>query len=315
MRRITLGLLTTTALVGLTAGAATAADLPRKAPPPVVAPPPPLWNWTGFYVGGNVGPGWSRQQFGNENSDFGSFNNTNAGFGSQTGVGPTGGFQVGYNWQFANSPIVVGLEGMFNFANIRANSNSSFSNGPVNTSALGASDTFTTRTTHFNSQFSSKVKDIALLTARLGLASGPQDRTLWYVKGGGAWAKANYTLNTRTTVTDSFIDFDPFLGECPGQVVCFGTTTTNSFNSLQQSRSRWGWTAGTGVEFGLWGNWSTRIEYDYLRFNNNNINNNFNVTNFCLAGNCGVKSEIHLVTIGLNYRFDWGNWGKAPRAY
>jgi outer membrane immunogenic protein len=310
MRRITLGLLTTTALVGLTAGAATAADLPRKAPPPVVAPPPPLWNWTGFYVGGNVGPGWSRQQFGNEDSDFGSFNNTNAGFGSQTGVGPTGGFQVGYNWQFANSPIVVGLEGMFNFANIRANSNSSTSSTD---SFVTGGDTFHTVNTSFNSRFSSKVKDLALLTARLGLASGPQDRTLWYVKGGGAWAKANYTLNTRTDSTETITDFE---GCCfTGFVPEFTVINNTAFNSLQQSRSRWGWTAGTGVEFGLWGNWSTRIEYDYLRFNNNNFNNNnFNVTNFCSNGNCGVKSEIHLVTIGLNYKFDW-LWGKSPRTY
>ena len=34
---------------------ASAADLPRKAP---AAPPPPAINWTGFYVGGNVGYGW-----------------------------------------------------------------------------------------------------------------------------------------------------------------------------------------------------------------------------------------------------------------
>lgn len=34
-------------------GAASAADLPRKAPP--IAPAPALYSWSGFYVGGNVG--------------------------------------------------------------------------------------------------------------------------------------------------------------------------------------------------------------------------------------------------------------------
>ena len=36
--------------------AASAADLPVKAP--VVAPP---YNWTGFYVGANIGYSWGRQ--------------------------------------------------------------------------------------------------------------------------------------------------------------------------------------------------------------------------------------------------------------
>ena len=301
MRRFTLTLLATTAAIGLAANLATAADLPRKAPAPIVQPPPPLWNWTGFYLGGNFGAGWSRQQFGNEDSDFGSFDNTNAGFGSHNGVGPTGGFQVGYNWQFANSPIVVGLEGMFNFASIRGNSNNSAS--AANSFVTGDGDTFHFVNTSFNSQFSSKVKDIALLTARLGLASGPQDRTLWYIKGGGAWAKTNYTLNARTNTTKSILDTaDPSLE----------TITTTSFHSFQQSRSRWGWTVGTGVEFGLWNNWSTRIEYDYLNFSNSNVSDS-TFTNFCNTGNCGFKQEIHLVTIGLNYRF-WG-LGKAPTVY
>jgi outer membrane immunogenic protein len=297
MRRITLSLLATTAVFGLTAGAATAADLPTKAPAPMIAPPPPLWNWTGWYIGGNLGPGWSRQQLGNDDG-LGAFNNTNAGFGSTTGVGLTGGFQLGYNYQFANSPIVVGLEGMFNFASIRANSNNSASS--ADSFVTGDGDTFHFVNTSFNSQFSSKVKDIALLTARLGLTSGPQDRTLWYIKGGGAWAKTNYSLNTATTVNDSRLD----LGD-PSLV----TTSTTTFNTFQQTRNRWGWTVGTGVEFGLWENWSTRIEYDYLQFSNSNISDS-NIAGFCLnTGNCGVRQDIHLVTIGLNYRF---NWGKAP---
>jgi opacity protein-like surface antigen len=304
MRRFTSTLLATTAAICLAASVASAADLPRKAPAYQPPPPPPLWNWTGFYVGGNLGAGWSRQQFGNEDSDFGSSNNTNTGFGGQNGVGPTGGFQVGYNWQFPNSPIVVGLEGMFNFASIKGNGNNSTSS--ADTFATGDGDTLHFVNTSFNSQFSSKVKDIALLTARLGLTSGPQDRTLWYIKGGGAWAKTNYTLNARTRVDETVIDTADINA-------IDSVTTTTSFASAQVTRSRWGWTVGTGVEFGLWDNWSTRIEYDYLNFSNSNISDGGRFTNFCNnTGNCGAKQEIHLVTIGLNYRF---NWGKAPTAY
>src|SRR5262249_39025014 len=151
-------------------------------------------------------------------------------------------------------------------------------------------------------QFSSKVKSIATITGRFGLTSGPQDRTLWYVKGGGAWAKTDYavTVNGSHSFVGGIID-------CEG--VCLDGF--NSFASATTSRSRWGWTVGTGIEFGLWGNWSTKIEYDYLHFGNNNLNfagsrtfsdcscvDSFNPT-------VGVKQEIHMVTVGLNYRFDW----------
>ena len=38
-------------------GLAVAADMPVKAPPPPA--PAPVYNWTGFYVGLNVGYGWA----------------------------------------------------------------------------------------------------------------------------------------------------------------------------------------------------------------------------------------------------------------
>src|SRR5262245_34649722 len=135
MRRITLGLLATTAMFGLTAGAATAADLPRKAPPPVVAPPPPLWNWTGLYLGGTLGVGISRNQFTHlgcspDDEHFCSdalnqqqghdeaFGGTNY-MGSHNGLGVVGGVTLGYNWQFANSPVVIGIEGTYRWADLK----------------------------------------------------------------------------------------------------------------------------------------------------------------------------------------------------
>src|SRR5437868_4728581 len=68
-------LLAGTALVA--AGSANAADLPprlayKAPPPPIVAP---VYNWTGFYVGGHFGGGWARKAW-EERSDF------DRGFGS-----------------------------------------------------------------------------------------------------------------------------------------------------------------------------------------------------------------------------------------
>jgi outer membrane immunogenic protein len=80
-------------LVGATllfAGPALGADLgtkgPLKAPPPLA----PVFSWTGFYVGGHGGYGWSDSQGTSMSGGF-------------------GGGQVGYNYQMNN--FVWGIEG------------------------------------------------------------------------------------------------------------------------------------------------------------------------------------------------------------
>src|SRR5271168_4292815 len=43
-----------------------AADLPARTEPPVyVPPPPPIFTWTGFYIGGQIGYQWGNNSFGN----------------------------------------------------------------------------------------------------------------------------------------------------------------------------------------------------------------------------------------------------------
>jgi outer membrane immunogenic protein len=87
---------------------ASAADLPRKAP--AAPPPPPVYNWTGLYVGGNVGYGWGvssdlettvADPFG-----IGLVALAAAGGLQRPDVRPDGvigGGQIGYNWMFAPS--------------------------------------------------------------------------------------------------------------------------------------------------------------------------------------------------------------------
>jgi outer membrane immunogenic protein len=78
------------ALIGLgVATAASAADLPRKAPAYVA---PVGYNWTGFYLGVNAGYGWTSSDFGGDANGF------------------VGGGQIGYNWQALGSPFVFGIE-------------------------------------------------------------------------------------------------------------------------------------------------------------------------------------------------------------
>jgi outer membrane immunogenic protein len=99
MKRI---LLTTVALAAL-AGNAFAADIPARVTkaPAVVAP---ICNWCGFYVGLNAGYAWGQRDvsWGGVLAPFGTGGLDNDGF--------VGGGQIGFNWQFPNSPLVVGIE-------------------------------------------------------------------------------------------------------------------------------------------------------------------------------------------------------------
>jgi outer membrane immunogenic protein len=86
-------------IVVATAGGAWAADIsaPRPAPAPVAPPPVLKYNWTGFYIGGNVGYGWARATV-----DVGGFNF------SEDLSGVTAGGLVGFNWQ--SGMFVGGIE-------------------------------------------------------------------------------------------------------------------------------------------------------------------------------------------------------------
>ncbi len=87
---------------------ALAADMPVKAPP---LPPAPTWDWTGFYVGTNLGAGYAK-----DSGDL--IHQTVPPLGTFperfdfSPAGVVGGAQVGVNWQVAPS-WVLGLEGDF----------------------------------------------------------------------------------------------------------------------------------------------------------------------------------------------------------
>ncbi len=87
----------------LMATPAFAADLAVKAPPARVAP---VFSWTGWYIGANLGGAWARDP---ENFTLGSgggigFNQTNTARSSSL----VGGGQIGYNYQINN--VVLGVE-------------------------------------------------------------------------------------------------------------------------------------------------------------------------------------------------------------
>jgi outer membrane immunogenic protein len=158
------------------ASPALAADLP----PPVLPPPPaylpapaPVFNWTGFYIGGNVGWGWTYTNLTDVGPGFpgpgvpattqvfplGTQNNL-----SQNGF--LGGGQIGFNYQI--NRFVVGVEGDFDATAIKHSESAGGFGGGTYT------DPWT-----------------STLTARVGYAL---DRALIYGKGGGAWMQEKYNL-------------------------------------------------------------------------------------------------------------------------
>jgi outer membrane immunogenic protein len=96
----------------LAASAASAADLPARtiAPAAPFVAAVPVFTWTGFYVGGQVGYGWNA----NDNDFAAPVGYTVGGvpftgFGGDEGDGFLAGVHAGYNVQFGS--FVVGVEG------------------------------------------------------------------------------------------------------------------------------------------------------------------------------------------------------------
>lgn len=140
---------------------AQAADLPRaRAPAPVapVAYVPPVYNWSGFYVGGNLGAGFADSSW--TDPFTGAHDTFNKG-------GFIGGGQVGANVQF--NALVLGIEGDFDWTGLKASGHDSLGN-TINT----------------NTQW------ISTVTGRVGAAF---DRLLVYGKGGVAFVHDQSSLN------------------------------------------------------------------------------------------------------------------------
>jgi outer membrane immunogenic protein len=151
------------ALLVAASPSAFAADLPVKTPP---APYPLLvYNWTGFYIGGNLGGAW---ESGTLTDSFGptSFRNSRSGF--------IGGGQIGYNWQVAPQ-FVLGVEWMFDGTDLSSDS------GPITVGRefLSASE---------------NVNWLTTVAARFGYAA---NNWLFYGKAGGGW------VHDTATVTDA----------------------------------------------------------------------------------------------------------------
>lgn len=149
-----------------------AADLPGRAPAPAPFVSAPVFTWTGFYVGGQIGGAWTKQRM-NEFTPAGAF----VGFGNLDTSGVVGGMHIGYNYQFPGSAFVLGGEADLEATSLKKTSNVEFT--PAGAVFAGA---YT---------YGTKIGWQGSLRARLGYSFG---NALLYTTGGLAFAnvKTNY---------------------------------------------------------------------------------------------------------------------------
>jgi outer membrane immunogenic protein len=146
-------------------GAAMAADLPVKAP--AMPMPEPIYNWTGFYIGGSAGGGWDDVKSLELPPGTNAFPAGTV-FPTAHGSGWLAGVHAGYNYQLAPN-FVVGIEGEYLWADI-TDTSTSVSTVP--------------RLLGFTSTSNTKFQDLTLATGRLGYAV---NNWLLYGKAGVAW--------------------------------------------------------------------------------------------------------------------------------
>jgi len=277
-------LLATAALMALAAPAG-AADLAVKYP--VKAVPVPVFTWTGFYVGANVGYGGDKFGYNVNGGNNcvrqpqaavfegdgpgpgpGNCGNNNPSVDQLSIVGPGGpgffgpiaatadlnssgffvGGQIGYNYQFANN-IVIGFETDLQWSDISGN---------VALNALGSPLL----------SFGSSLDYFGTIRVRLGYAF---DRFLPYITGGAAYGKTSTDLS--------------ILG----------------ISLLSDSSTNWGWTLGGGGEVAITDHWTFKAEYLYVDLGSSSLN--LATVGFFIPIGIDVDTKFHTFKAGVNYKF------------
>jgi outer membrane immunogenic protein len=305
-------LLSTVALAGLTAGAM-AADLParRMAPAPFAAVP--VFTWTGFYVGANVGAGWN----GNNNNGFNGnfFNNGNLvatsaglvtapvvpatgnfGFGNGFGgnnnndVGILGGVQVGYNWQVApGNGFVIGVEADVQAIGNRNNRNNGFvglANGGLGVAV--PSSVLTTAGAVIPTPTAANPANVAFFNnGGLNFNGNNGNGGDWFAT---ARIRVGYAFDRFMIYGTGGVAFKddrnrngnfggggfsavPAAFFVPGAVAGPGLLAGPGFVTNGNSNNNVGWAAGVGGEWAFTNNLSAKIEYLHLGFDRGNRNN------------------------------------------
>jgi outer membrane immunogenic protein len=268
MKRILIAAIATVA-----ATSAMAADLPMKQPVYTKAPVyvEPIFDWTGFYVGGNLGYSWGRS------SDTSAITN-----GAGTLVfssvdrtdlnGIVGGGQIGYNWQMQN--WLFGFEADIQGTDEKGTHGYLCPQSTCLPNIVGAAVVLGPAVTEALSQ---KIDWFGTVRGRIGVLAAP--KVLLYATGGLAYGEvaSNATIAPVTTGISAAIP---------------GVNTTNV-----------GWTVGAGVEGVIAPNWTARLEYLYVDLGrvSGSFATTIGTTNLVSTFSSRVTDNI--LRAGVNYKF------------
>jgi len=267
MKRLALAI----SILAISAVSALAADM---APAPVYtkAPvvPPVLYNWTGFYVGGNIGYSWGRS------SDYSTLTN-GAGtvlFGDtdRTNMdGVVGGGQIGYNWQMQN--WLWGLEADIQGTDEKG---SHYYTCPIGVCTPGAVILFAPGPA-VPIALNQKIDWFGTVRGRVGVLASPT--VLLYATGGLAYGE---------------VDSNETIG-----VVA---------QAFSYSDTRVGYTVGGGIEGVIGGNWTAKLEYLYVDLGK--TSGTFATTLAAAPLGGGVLTSYYssritdnVLRVGVNYKF------------
>src|SRR5258708_1833800 len=174
------------AVVGMAGRYVFAADMRVKAR--VKVPVVSEYDWTGFYVGANIG--WS---FGRQSTDW-TIASLPVASASHPMNGILGGIQDGYNWQSGN--WVVGIEADIQATGQKGSSSLTESITTTTNPCLPVASCAPTTTTNAVATSEAKLQWFGTIRGRLGVT--PSARWLAYVTGGVAYGEVqtNETLVT-----------------------------------------------------------------------------------------------------------------------
>ena len=286
------------AAAALVSGAASAADLPRRAAPPIFVPVP-VFTWTGFYVGFNAGYAFS------ENNSIRTTGNNSALNGTLipgTGTNPggtdtvnnvallrrapsfkseqegfTGGGGFGYNYQFTpGSGLVVGLEADAQYTD------------------LDRSGRYISPGFNDPSTYTQSLEFLGTVRGRVGYAF---DKVLVYGTGGFAYGTVNYGAQ--------------FFSNAAGNPLAYA----GSYSDFET-----GYVYGGGIEIALptdsflnfFKSSAVTLKAEYLRYDLgartvrvDSINPATGTTYLAANGsyNSIFKTEGSIVRAGINYKF------------
>ncbi len=282
---------------------AIAADIPPRMPVKAAVVAPVVYNWTGFYVGGNGGYSWGEGRTSLDGT-LSTVTNTSV-FRTASGPGAAGpitttgpvvlattgsansridgaiaGGQIGYNWQI-DRMWVVGLEADLQWSGER---------GSVANLCITAGCTLV-------ANYDTHLKWFGTFRSRAGVLVDP--RVLVYATGGLVYGgiDTSYGLNL------------------------LGVPGATSF-----STTRLGWTVGAGIEGAIDNNWSVKAEYlyaDYGSISNalGTVTSNITAiladtpdpffstivnTVTTASSSASTRFTDHVVRAGINYRFTAG---------